>query len=372
MVDNTFFDETSEQSLVKATIVAKYFWAWAKVIMSAIKKHGDNKIAYIDLFAGPGRYRNGSMSTPIKVLEQVIQDKDMREMLVAVFNDRDQNNAQTLKKEIEALPGIDRIKHRPQVWNHEVGDQIVKTFEQMRLIPTLSFVDPWGYKGLSLRLVNAFLKDWGCDCIFFFNYNRINMGLNNKAVAEHMEALFGKERAEMLRQKLELNPDQREGTIIEELCQALEEFGGKYVLPFCFKNARGNRTTHHLIFVSKNVLGYDIMKGIMANASSQADQGVPSFGYCPADERQPRLFALNRSLDDLEGQLIQDFGGQTLTARQIYERHNVGKPYILKNYKDALKKLEAADKITTNPPADKRNRGTFADAVVVSFRTGRT
>ena len=57
------------------------------------------------------------------------------------------------------------------------------------------FVDPWGYKGLSLRLINSVLKDWACECIFFFNYNRINMGLGNDAVKEHMDALFGEERA---------------------------------------------------------------------------------------------------------------------------------------------------------------------------------
>ena len=34
MVNTTFFDETTEQSLVKTSIVAKYFWVWAKVIMS--------------------------------------------------------------------------------------------------------------------------------------------------------------------------------------------------------------------------------------------------------------------------------------------------------------------------------------------------
>ena len=56
-------------------------------------------------------------------------------------------------------------------------------------------MDPWGYKGLSLRLINSVLRNWGSDCIIFFNYNRINMGLNNEFVREHMDALFGAERA---------------------------------------------------------------------------------------------------------------------------------------------------------------------------------
>src|SRR5574341_704918 len=29
----------------------------------------------------------------------------------------------------------------------------VKKFEEMHLVPTLFFIDPWGYKGLSLRLI---------------------------------------------------------------------------------------------------------------------------------------------------------------------------------------------------------------------------
>lgn len=35
---NDFFDEQSSQSLVKATIVEKYFTVWAKVIIGTQKK----------------------------------------------------------------------------------------------------------------------------------------------------------------------------------------------------------------------------------------------------------------------------------------------------------------------------------------------
>ena len=34
-----FFDEIKEQSIAKATIVSKYFWAWAKVIIGTQKRH---------------------------------------------------------------------------------------------------------------------------------------------------------------------------------------------------------------------------------------------------------------------------------------------------------------------------------------------
>lgn len=109
------------------------------------------------------------------------------------------------------------------------------------------------------------IKDWGCDCVFFFNYNRINAGIGNQFVAQHMDDLFGRERAEALRNRLPgLSPKLREAAILEELANEIKGLGGKHVLPFTFKNAAGTRTSHKLIFVSKHFLGYSIMKSIMA------------------------------------------------------------------------------------------------------------
>ncbi len=363
-----FFEQSTDQSRVKAAIVANYFWAWAKVIIPAAKKSRHPRIAYIDLFAGPGRYDDGTMSTPLLILQRAIADPDMRAMLVTVFNDRNCDHSQSLETAISNLDGIASLNHKPKVNNYEVGDQLVKQFEQMSLVPTLFFVDPWGYKGLSLRLVNSVLKDWGCDCIFFFNYNRINMGLPNAAVDEHMDCLFGKERADKLRIRLKgLDPEERETAIVEELAEALQDLGGRYVLPFSFLNEEGTRTSHHLIFVSKHVRGYEIMKDVMAKQSSKAEQGVPSFRYCPADRKYRLLFELNRPLDDLGEMLLADFAGRTLTTQQIFNHHHVGRPYLLKNYKAVLGNLEREGKVSTDPPAAKRRAGTFADSVQVTF-----
>jgi three-Cys-motif partner protein len=366
-----FFDESHDQSEVKSAIVSKYFWAWANVIKATAKKsHG--RIAYIDLFAGPGRFADGTKSTPLLVLEKAIADPDLRAMLVTVFNDKDENHSRSLQEAINALPGIEKLAHKPTVHNDEVGDTLASRFEKMNLVPTFFFVDPWGYKGLSLKLVNSILKDWGCDCVFFFNYNRINMGLTNAAVRQHMDALFGEDRSAKLRERLAaLRPEERELAIVEELTAALKELGGTYVLPFRFRSSSGNRVTHHLFFVSKHVRGHDIMKEIMAKESSLKDQGVPSFEYNPADERYPNLFELTRPLDELEGMLLTTFAGQTLPMAQVFERHNVGRPFTKTNYKDALTNLETEGKIEAVPPAAKRRkRGgkpTFADEVVVTF-----
>jgi three-Cys-motif partner protein len=367
MVDAAFFDESREQSQIKARIVAKYFFAWVHVI-----KKFSPRIAYIDLFAGPGRYEDGTTSTPILILTKAIEDEHMRGALVTLFNDKDGANVGKLEKAISELPGIEKLTHKPQVSNEIVGEAIAEKFAVLKLVPTFFFVDPWGYKGLSLRLINSVLRNWGCDCVFFFNYNRVNMGLNNEAVREHMNALFGEKRADGLRADLPgLNPAERESLIVEELASSLREMGATFVLPFAFKNEKGTRTTHHLIFASKDFKGYEIMKEIMAKESSEVNQGVPTFEYSPASEKFPTLFELLRPLDDLGNMLAKDFSDQTISMYNVYRSHSVGRPFLKTNYKRVLAAMEADGRITASPPADKRPKRkgevTFGDGVMVTF-----
>lgn len=372
MADNDFFAESREQSQVKARIVTKYFWAWANVVMPTTKRF-EGRIAYIDLFAGPGRYDDGTVSTPLMVLEKAIADAKMRNMLVTLFNDKDADSVGKLQAAIEALPGIEKLKYKPQITNQIVGEELAKKWANVRFVPAFFFIDPWGYAGLSSGLIKAVLQGWGCDCVFFFNYNRINMGLNNDKVQAHMDALLGAQRAKELRRILPtLEPADRESQIIESLAEAMNELGAPFVLPFAFKDDKGNRTKHHLIFVTKSFKGYEIMKEIMAKESSERAQGVATFEFSPAAERFPLLFELSRPLEELGEMLLNHFAGETLRMSDIYQRHCVGRPYISRNYKDALLALEQEKKIKVEPPADDRRKGTFADTVQVTFPKRRT
>ncbi len=366
MVTNQFFEESREQSVIKSEIVEKYFFAWAKIIIGNQKRFGnDLKICYIDLFAGPGRYKDGQISTPFRVLSKAIKDKDLSKNLVTIFNDKDSKNAQTLEQTIKNIPDINKLRFEPQVWNREVGNKIAEQFESISKAPCLAFIDPWGYKGLSLKLVDAFLQDWGCDCIFFFNYARINAGLGNPYVKEHMQALFGAKTKQLSKELKEMKPQEREATIVNELVQSLQEFGHRFVLPFCFKSKTGKRTKHHLILVTKAFRGYDVMKEIMVKSSSDSNQGVATFTFSLADSNKQRLlFDLNRPLDDLEKMLLKDYKGKKISTIKLYEEHSVNKPYIKKNYKDILRKMEDSGKIDVM--GRNSNRG-FADYLTIQF-----
>jgi three-Cys-motif partner protein len=366
MADQRFFDEATEKSLVKSTIVKQYFWAWAKVMLPVVSKKPEGRLAYVDLFAGPGIYADGTKSTPIMVLETVVGNAQMSHRLVTIFNDGYSGNAESLHNAILSMPNIDLLNYPPRVGSFEVGHEIAELLAEMKLVPTFLFVDPWGYKGVSLNLIGSVLKNWGSDCVVFFNYNRINMALNNESVELHVNDLFGRSRADELRRLVVgLSPSQREATVVEQFALALGDIGAEYVLPFCFKDERGARTSHHLILATKHQLGYRIMKEIMAKHSTESSQGVPSFEYCPATTMNPLLFELNRPLEDLEQMLLEKFSGQTLTFKQIYDLHNVGRPFIWSNYRAVLLDMEHRCVIKTDPAS--RRKGTFAEGVRVTF-----
>lgn len=361
-----FFEEPLEQSKVKGQIVADYFPAWANIILRWV-----DKIGFVDLYAGPGKYKYGTHSTPLLILNNAVRTPKLAKSLVCIFNDKDSKSIDLLDRNIAELPGIDKLAFRPTLLNLEVSDEILNALGNISGIPTLFFLDPWGYKGLSLKLLKSSISSWGSECLFFFNYNRINMSLKNLAVQKDINALFSKGKADGLRKDIwRLAPYDREITIVNELCKALKEMGGVYVIPFCFKAKSKNRTSHYLIFVGKHERGYGLMKEIMANHCEVDADGVPSFTFDPKPKKQLE-FTFNRPLVELKNSLRKDFQGQTLRVKAIYNNNQKRTRFIKKNYKDALIMLEKESKIEVDKPLEERRvvkgKITLGDDRIVRF-----
>ena len=108
-MDQSFFDESKEQSEIKTAIVSKYFFAWANVILGT----SPQKIAYLDLFCGPGRYKDGTESTPLKIIRRAAADPKLVNNLETYFNDLDVDNIASLQGALDSLPETRLLKHRP-------------------------------------------------------------------------------------------------------------------------------------------------------------------------------------------------------------------------------------------------------------------
>jgi three-Cys-motif partner protein len=363
-----FFESPAPHSKVKTEIVFKYFKAWCQVM-----RFRTHRLAYFDLYCGPGKFEDGEESTPLLVLRHVLGDPDLCTKVVAQFNDAKPKYAEQLSKEIDALPGIEGLQFKPLVTNQAVGSELVEALEDVQLVPSFFFIDPWGYKGLSVDLVGRAIHDWGCDCIFFFNYNRINLvlGHRNPGVNRHIDDFFGRERAAALREQVvRLKPEDRQEAIIEALLTALHEVGGTHTLKFEFESVTSARTSHYLIFVSKHFRGYDIMKKVMASVTTDTGE-VKAFRWSPV-RSQLRMRWSKFTIENLKKHLIQSCVGTTKTVVEIYEQNTVGTDYLLTDVQRALTELECEGKVTVDKPVSARRklpdgRPTLGEKRLVTF-----
>ena len=117
---DNFFDVQSEASGVKARIISKHFDTWSNIVLREAIRLGQ-KIAYIDLYCGPGRYGDGNKSTPLLVLEKAIRKPELARNLVTIFNDEDAEAIEKLKVEVSNLPGVEMLAIKPVLMNTTVG-----------------------------------------------------------------------------------------------------------------------------------------------------------------------------------------------------------------------------------------------------------
>ena len=346
-----FYSESTDQSRAKIRIVTEYFACWAAIMQANARKQGklrDAKMQYVDLFAGQGLYEDGTKSTPVRVMEMMIADPYLREHLVSFFNDEDSLKIQTLEAAFANLPGFNNLRYPPQFFTEMVSNELIDNLNSSRGVPTFTFVDPWGYKGMSLDLLWSAFRGWGCDCLFFFNYNRVNPALSHPAgsINQHMKALFQEEGYKRLQKQLKgLGPSEREKAILAKLVKRLRNIGGDFVVPFKFKDSRGARTSHYLIGVTKDFLGFEKMKEIMAKHSSRHDQGVPSYEFDPIAEIQLSLGEMTTKRSDLAQELCKVFSGREVSLEQIYREQGREGLYLRKNYRAAVQELLDTGKI---------------------------
>jgi len=366
-MSSEFFDEPLAQSQVKARIVAKYFSGWSQVMLNTPRRTNKD-IGFYDLFAGTGLYDDGSKSTPLLVLEKAIAHPELSQHLVTIFNDKEEAHCTRLRKAIESLAGVNLLKHKPQISRFEINSDVAGFFKTKSLIPSILFLDPWGYRGVTLELIHSVIKDWGCECIFFFNYLRVNAALDNPLFSEHVDALFGTDRARSMRTALQRkSPFDREVYILDQLVEALKSHSAEYVLKFRFVSPTVDRTSHYLIFVTKGFRGYEIMKDIMAGESIPNEAEVPTFEFNENPDMHPQ-FKLEDPHEDLATSLKTSLRGQTCTFSQIYERCSPGTNYVKRNFRSALAILEQRGKLSAqNEDGSKRRERTFGDKCRITF-----
>jgi three-Cys-motif partner protein len=368
-----FFQEQSAHSRVKADVVFKYVVAWLRIVAAAQarwRKGTFPQAAYLELFSGPGSYEDGNRSTPLLIMQEVCADPRLRQWLRAFFNDENQAFVESLKQEVNLIPNVSLLRHALEYRSETAS---VKLFESLHIplhIPVFVFLDQFGYSDVTPQLISRIFSHQMADCVFFIRTSRFIGAITNKKVASTVDRVFGQDVLNDLRDAFGSNRLGKEELVLNKLKEIMLRAGAKYFQAFPFRINESNSSRHHLIYLGKHERGLSLMKEIMGKASSRQFDGVPVMGFSEISSG-PTLFESDL-IPSLQRDLITVFAGKELSVGQVFSAHHPSSTqFILRNYQEALRRLEDEGKISTSPPAARRpkrnDRVTMGESVKISF-----
>lgn len=352
MTEKDFFKYQTASSKIKANIVANYFPKYCKIIL----KSPQTEIRYLDLFAGPGIYEDGSLSTPILIADACAEDAILKSVVHLMFNDNE--HIETLKKHFEKRYNETDFSFSPKFGDKTVGeDEKIKAYlrkittEKKNPYPTLLFFDPFGYKGINTNDLAKFLSNWGNEIFLFFNIKRIHAAVENNKFDELMNELFPTTIDKIRTDRKYVGKVQERLSLI--IGNLANEF--KRIVPnlfhcaFKFQEEDSNTTSHYIIHFTKHNRGYDLVKQIYNDfdniGATLGENGDYMFDSKKLDQDDGQLNFGDQNIYVLGKQLVDKYKGRKILAIQLFNEHQTLTKYCRKHYSDTLRDLETKGKL---------------------------
>lgn len=351
MSDNSnFFNKQTLSSRIKAAIVSEYFPQYCGIIT---KIHIPAQIGYFDMFAGPGIYKDGNISTPILIGQKCVDDTVLKNIVWMIFNDISYRDE--LERNFKAFFPSGTFVQQPLFGNVVFGEyQQTDAFltrntyvNRRNECPSILFIDPWGYKHINTSILVKFLKGWGNEVFIFVNTKRLNADIEKEISQENIRTIFPTTYQHLRSEKkLQSNVEQRHKFIVDCIAQ---EFRAQYKHIYCtafeFMEEDQSSPSHYLLHITKGARGFELIKQIYdkyANVHRSFDSSYVTYTYDPKKTPGMELFDeqfKQEKIEFLKQQLKDVYADKTITARQLFKEHQKNCLYAEKHYRLALRQL---------------------------------
>ncbi|AWM85544.1 three-Cys-motif partner protein TcmP [Microvirga sp. 17 mud 1-3] len=357
--------QLDEHTRAKHAILRRYLDAW----MPILSLGGFPRIVFIDGFAGPGIYADGTEGSPIIALRAyLLQAATIPSQVDFHFIEKDEERAALLRQTIEELlaqagphPKLTYQVHSGSSFN-EAYLSIVR-FNCSPRTPVFAFIDPFGWTGIPMSTIASIMRSTqSSEVLINFMFEEINRFLAHPDQVENFDDLFG---GPEWRDIVKLSGRERRERIRDLYAAKLRDVAGaRYVRYFEMRNERSH-TDYYLFFATKSLRGLQKMKEAMWKAD-------PAGGYTFSDATVPDqlvMFGPEVALQRLESDLVNRFGGQSARVEDIEEFVVAETAFREAHYKGVLRELERSGKLEVINPKQGRRRGTFPAGTSVRFPT---
>ena len=347
--------ELDPHTAAKHMILRRYLQAWLPIL-----SHRNERVLYLDGFAGPGIYSEGEPGSPIIALRTAIGFiPRITADLLFLFIESDRPRYDSLQREVAklTLPSNIHVQLVHGKCNETMNDVLDDVDQQGKhLIPTFAFLDPFGFSHTPFSLIKRIARHPHCEVLITFMYEEINRFLDadytNKAA--QYDALFGTTEWRTITQSAATSQERRNK--LHNLYQnRLKQVAGvHYVRSFCMRNQH-NATDYFLFFGTNSLRGMEKMKQAMWKVDSSGTYEFSDF----SNPYQPWLLShLDESV--LQHTLSDHFKGQTVSVEEV-EEYVIAETPFYKFKTEALKPMEASRRILVTSTDLKRRKGTFPE-----------
>ena len=365
-----FFKTQTDSSRVKATIISEYFPSYCKIIG---RHHVPKKFGYYNMFADPGMYEDGGLSTPLLVAGKCAKDSYLRDRVWMVFNDMLYGDI--LKENFEANYPDGTFRYKPFFASRVFGewpkiDEFLtkNTMEGFyNECPSLLFIDPFGYKHINTSVLAKFLTYWGNEVFIFVNTKRLNAAFENEMFQDDLKTIFPLTYQTIKdNKKLISGPvEERHKFIIDNLGAEFQKVlnGRVFFSAFLFREEEQPTPSHYLLHITKGAKGFDLIKQVysrFANVERSFTTGdYVTYTFDPQTVIHADMFGddfKQENLDALKAELLKCFAGKTLDAESLFSQHQTENMFARTHYTAALRQLYNEEKITAVIKDNKNHR----------------
>ena len=348
----------------KHEVLKNYMDAWLPIM-----RRWNERVLFIDAFAGPGEYEGGEDGSPVIALKSLINHsarQSMRGAITYMFIEKDPERKKHLddviKQMKDEIPDNCDILSYSATFDEKLTEVLDKIDEQKRrLAPAFVMIDPFGVSDTPMTVIRRILANPKTEVYISFMYEAINRFREEPHLAPHFDNLFG---CPDWRRGLEI----ADGTLRKDYFyglykDCLKNAGAKYVLQF--ELYRDERLIYAIFFATQHEKGCDVMKRAMWKTAPFGDFKFKSgtahqltLGIEPADFTTLRE-ALHTEFGQNRWVTIEEVEKFTMTDKTEFHTGHLKQK--------TLSPMEKDGEIEVRSSNPKRRRGSYKEGTRLRF-----